>query len=504
MENRINSHLKGYTVHIGKAYFHPIAFSLDLDDLVLIQNAHPTPSVASVQRLHAGVHWRELLSRNLVAEFLLVRPKVNINLINLHKEAESKISFKKKGWQEALESIYPLKINVFNIKDGELTYIDIGPYKPLRISDLDLRVYNIRNIRYPDSVYPSSVHLTGKIFDKGALTLDGNANFLEEPHLGIKGEINLADMDLSFFKPIMARSNMSVRNGSLSANGTLEYAPHITSAHLKNLDIKSMDVDYLHLPKTVAAEQERIERMGQTAKELSNKPAEKIRIDALKIENSSFGYVNNTANPHYRLFIDHTDMTLKNFSNQFSEGSAVMEFKGKFMGAGDTHVTGAFRSETRNPDFDIHVSIENTPMQSMNDLFRNFGNFDIKEGLFSFYSELTIKSGTMNGYVKPLFKGLKVYDRHNKSVFHKIYLGLVNVTAKVLKNRSQKEIATKTTISGPIESPKTSTWQIVINLIKNAFIKSILPGFEKEATNPKNSPPQAALDRSSPAAVGSH
>ncbi|MDD1751199.1 MAG: hypothetical protein LUO89_15155 [Methanothrix sp.] len=40
---------------------------------------------------------------------------------------------------------------------------------------------------------------------------------------------------------------------------------------------------------------------------------------------------------------------------------------------------------------------------------------------------------------------------------------------------------------------------LLINLIKNAFIESILPGFEKKATNPKST----ATDRSSPAAAGS-
>ncbi len=503
IESRINGHLKGYTVHIGKAYFHPVAFSIDLDDLILAQNAHPVPPVASVQRLHAGVQWRELLSLNLVADFLFVHPHININLINLRKEEESKIPFKKKGWQKALESIYPLKINVFRISNGELTYQDEGPYKPLRVTGINLFAANIRNIRSPDKSYPSPIRLEGNIFDTGKLTLKGDANFLEEPHPGIKADLDLADMDLGYFEPIVNRSNILVKRGSMSAKGSLEYNPHVTAVNLKYLNVKGVYIDYLHLPKTVVAEQRRIESMAQTAKELSNKSAEKIRIDVLKIENSSFGYVNNTADPHYRLFIDHADMTLKNFSNQFSEGPAVMELKGKFMGAGHTDITGTFRAETKTPDLDIRVAIENTPMPAMDDLFRNFGNFDIKEGLFSFYSVLTIKGDTVNGYVKPLFKGLRVYDKRNRSLFHKVYLGLVNVIAVILEN-SRRDIATRTTISGPIDDPKTSTWQVVINLMKNAFIKSILPGFGTEKTKPKSSAVRPAPDRSSPAATGSH
>ena len=68
--------------------------------------------------------------------------------------------------------------------------MDEGPYKPLHASRINLRASNIRNIRSPEHVYPSSFHLEGKIFDKGALTLDGRANFLLEPHLGLKADLN--------------------------------------------------------------------------------------------------------------------------------------------------------------------------------------------------------------------------------------------------------------------------------------------------------------------------
>ena len=181
-------------------------------------------------------------------------------------------------------------------------------------------------------------------------------------------------------------------------------------------------------------------------------------------------------------------MTLKNFSNQFAEGPATLELKGKFMGTGDASVTGTFRPEKKAPDFNLNVAIENTQMPAMNDLFRAFGNFDIKEGLFSFYSELAIKGDTVSGYVKPIFKNMKVYDRREvsqKNLFHKLYVGLVGGISKLLENRPRQEVATKADISGPIGSPKTSTWQIIIKLMQNAFIKSILPGFEKEVSQPE-------------------
>ncbi len=95
---------------------------------------------------------------------------------------------------------------------------------------------------------------------------------------------------------------------------------------------------------------------------------------------------------------------------------------------------------------------------------------------------------TVKGYIKPLFKDMRVYDRRTyaqKNLFHKLYITVVKDVSKLLENRPRGEVATKADISGPIGSPKTSTWQILIYLIQNAFIKSILPGFEKGANETK-------------------
>lgn len=77
--------------------------------------------------------------------------------------------------------------------------------------------------------------------------------------------------------------------------------------------------------------------------------------------------MNRTSSPNYRLFIDYLEVTLKHFSNQFVEGPAMLDLKGKFMGTGDTRVTGTFRPKTKSADFTVKAAIENTQMAAMSD-----------------------------------------------------------------------------------------------------------------------------------------
>jgi hypothetical protein len=118
----------------------------------------------------------------------------------------------------------------------------------------------------------------------------------------------------------------------------------------------------------------------------------------------------------------------------------------------------------------------------MNDLLRAFGSVDVTSGAFSFYSEVAVRQGTVTGYVKPLFKNINVYSPSQdkrKNIFQKIYEGILDGLAWVLENRPREEVATRTDISGTLARPETSTLDVVLGLVQNAFFKAILPGFER-------------------------
>jgi hypothetical protein len=68
-----------------------------------------------------------------------------------------------------------------------------------------------------------------------------------------------------------------------------------------------------------------------------------------------------------------------------------------------------------------------------------------------------------------------------KGVLHAIYTAVVAGVAKLLENPPRQQVATRVEIAGPLQQPKTSTWQVVVELLRNAFIKAILPTFDREA-----------------------
>ena len=98
----------------------------------------------------------------------------------------------------------------------------------------------------------------------------------------------------------------------------------------------------------------------------------------------------------------------------------------------------------------------------------------------------------MQGYVKPMFSNVEVYSaekERGQPLLHKAKEAVVGLAAKVLKNRSTQQVATQVDISGRLDNPNTSTWQAFVQFLRNAFIKAILPGFDRQVGQPAKAAP---------------
>jgi hypothetical protein len=478
MERSMNQHLTGYTARIRDLDFHLIGFSVTLHDVSIRQEAHPEPAVAVIPRLRASVQWSELVKLKLVSDFQIDQPRIYVNLTQLRQENRDDVPIQKRGWQQALEDIYPLKINLLQVNDGSFTYIDTDPKRPLALTHVFVKANNIRNIRSPERVYPSPVHAEGIVFGTGRAEFDGHANFLAEPYAGVNTIFTLEKVPLDYFRPMLSRGHLSIQNGFLSSHGRVEYAPTVKVAHVEDLLIDRVRLDYVHSAASISAEG----KVQKAVRKASDEPSMLLRLDQFRLTNSNVGWINRMKSPDYRVFVSGANLSVTGLSNQFKDGPARATLTGKFMGTGATSARATYRPQKSGPDFTLDLKIEGTQMTTMNDIWRAYGKFDVVGGTLSIYSQIRVKDARIDGYVKPLFRDVNVYDPQQdkeKPFFKKLYEGIVEGIADLFENRKTDKVVTVADISGPISNPHSSPIQIVGKLIENAFVKAILPGFER-------------------------
>jgi uncharacterized protein DUF748 len=489
-EAKINGALKGYTVRIGRLDFHPIGFSLDLEDMLIVQNADPDPPVARIPNLTARVDWKALVFGRVVAYFEIDDPVLSINLTHFERERRDDTKLHERGWQQALQAIYPLEINEFVVANARLTYTDRGPYRPLEVRNLNFIAHNIRNVRSSPGEYPSAVHLDGAVFEKGQVELNGYADFLAEPHAAFKAGVAFSQIDLSYFRPITDRYHFDVRSGVFSTQGTMEYAANKKILDVPEVRVDRLVADYIHVKPETSPTKEISKKTAQVIKETSNEPSLDVRLNKVRIADAELGMINKTANPEYRLFVVNTQIQVDNLSNQEKDGVATARATGLFMGSGKLQASARFIPKGKSPNFDFQLAVEDADLRALNKLFLATGNFDVADGRFSLYTEITVRGGAVDGYVKPLFRDVKVYDPkqdRNKNIFRKMYEGIIAGLSWILENPERDEVATTTRISGKLSNPQMSTWDVIVGLVQNAFFRAILPGLERSVETGRKS-----------------
>ncbi len=478
LERRINASLTGYTGSIGKVDLHVLGGALTLHDVTVVQNALPSPPTIYIPRWTTSVHWSALLSGALVADVVFDRPALYVTVQQAAGEAADPTPITDHGWQDAVTAVYPLEVNQLKIVDGALYYWDKSGPVPVHLTRYSLAAKNIRNVRSVAGRYPSPVEFDGTLADGARLRFDGRADFLATPHATIRGKLAVRKLTLVGLRPALRAADVEVNGGTLEAGGLVEYTPKQLRLALQHVRLDGAKIDYV---ERNAQTEQRMAAARKAATTAEAEPATRVDVHEAIARNASVGIVNRTGDTPYRLAIDGAALDVRGFSNQRNARRGSATLRGRFMGHAPFDLRAEFAPVGDQPDFKTDLRIEDVDLVALNDFLRAQAGIDVTSGRLALYSEVAVRDGRVDGYVKPLFSDITVYDREQdkgKPPFHQVYEAMIGAASHVLTNRPHDQVATMTSLSGPVESPSSSTSEVVGNLLRNAFIKAILPGLE--------------------------
>lgn len=491
-EREGNARLSGYVLQLGSARLRPWTLTLTFRDVVVRQLAHPEPAVLALPRMVIDVEWRALLRGRVVARALLDAPALVIDAEQLRSEARDPVPLARRGWQR-LPELYPLEVNTLGIRDGTLVYRVVDAREPIRLTSIQGAAYNIRHVEAGDSSHPSPVHLEAVVFDRGRARFDGAADFLRHRRTAVRGRGAIDAVPLATLGPLLHDYPLRIEGGTLAAAGDVDLGDAGVRAHLAKVGIDDLHVDYLGGGDP--REAEAVRQAAAAARRASRDPAVRLRIDELRL-GGDFGFVNRDRSPAYRLFLDQAQVVALGFDNQDRDGRTSLRVRGRPMGSGRAWLRGEFRNGPGPADFALDLRADGTSLRALNPLLRAHANLDAAAGRVTLYSQLVVRDGRIRGYVKPLVEDAKIYDREQDAddgPLHRLYEWIADGVRSVLENRRRDTLGTVADLSGPVGDPQASTWQIIRNLARNAFVEALLPGFEGRAGRDRDAKP--ARDR---------
>jgi hypothetical protein len=137
------------------------------------------------------------------------------------------------------------------------------------------------------------------------------------------------------------------------------------------------------------------------------------------------------------------------------------------------------------PTFHLATRLLGLDVTRINNLAIAYGAFDFEAGFFDLVLEVDAKEGRLDGYVKPLFRHLKVFslkkDIKQDNVLQFFWEALVGVGTTILKNQSRDQFGTLIPFSGDVDTATTTDILATIgNVLRNAFVRAYLPRLQNE------------------------
>lgn len=200
-----------------------------------------------------------------------------------------------------------------------------------------------------------------------------------------------------------------------------------------------------------------------------------IELNRFEAVDAQISYRDPTSDPPVHIAMTEVQILARNLGNVYDPNDplpAVASFNGKAWDEGDFQIDGRLNLLRPIPDFDINVKIEKIPVVQFSDWTEARSNLPLKGGLLFFYAEMIAEEGQLNGYVKPMVENLTIEKDENGSIFEKVYQTAANAVAQLFEDNEKDQIATRVEISGTLDDPETKPWQIVLNLLRNAFVEA--------------------------------
>jgi Domain of Unknown Function (DUF748) len=210
-----------------------------------------------------------------------------------------------------------------------------------------------------------------------------------------------------------------------------------------------------------------------------------FRIDEAQIVNGSIHFHTFHTDPPVNVYLSDVRgqvLNLTNVQDKTDPLVATVHATGTAMGTGRFEFDMSLDPQSHLPTFDLATRLLDVEVTRLNALTRAYGRFDFEGGLFDLVVELSTKDGYVEGYAKPLFRGVTVLgprDLERGDPLRVFWEALVGIVGATFKNQSADQFGTRITLVGDIDDPRTNILEIIGNVLRNAFVRAYLPRLER-------------------------
>jgi Domain of Unknown Function (DUF748) len=171
---------------------------------------------------------------------------------------------------------------------------------------------------------------------------------------------------------------------------------------------------------------------------------------------------------------------LTNIQDRTTPMLTTVKAKGLAMNQANFEFNMKLNPFAYRPTFHMATRLLGLDVTKTNDLALAYGQFDFKRGWFDLVVEVDASEGQLQGYAKPLFRNLQVFDvladlKNDRDPLQFFWQAILGATTGVLKNQSRDQFGTLIPFTGDLSQPNTEILSTIGNVLRNAFVRAYLP-----------------------------
>lgn len=211
-------------------------------------------------------------------------------------------------------------------------------------------------------------------------------------------------------------------------------------------------------------------------------------INRLTVNDGQIHFQNLYSTPPVDIYLNDVSVTATNFTNSrkvAAELPAGVTAHAKALGTGGLDLQIHVNPLAKAPAFELMGQLTNVDLVKLNNFLEAYGKFDVARGDFALFLSFAAKDGKYDGYCKVFFDDLKVFkwDKDKKKDILEIFWqAIVGTLTTAFKNQPHNQLATKIPITGSFGKTDVHLWPTIATLLRNAFIKSLVPRLDQPVT----------------------
>lgn len=210
-----------------------------------------------------------------------------------------------------------------------------------------------------------------------------------------------------------------------------------------------------------------------------------LRIDSVEIVDGKVAFRAFDTEPPVDVYLSRVRGTVEDLTNiqdDLTPLFARVSVQALAMDDAEVELAVALDPFSYRPTFKLALRMLGLDVERLNSLSRAYAGLDFERGWFDLVVELDVKEGSVDGYVKPLFRDVTVLDVSEDVAdpLQATWEAIVQIAAQLLENPPRRQVGSLVPVSGRIDQPRPDLLAAIGNVLYNAFTRAYLPNLHGE------------------------